>query len=119
MLAETAADVADALAPFQPAAFELKLDGARVQVRKSGDDVRIYTHRLNEATERIPELVEAVRALPAKEMILDGESIARERWSPTPVSGDHEAVRTKARRGYDALRASSTNVLLRLPAPRR
>jgi DNA ligase-1 len=85
MLAETAKDVDEALLRFQPAAFELKLDGARVQVHKSGSDVHIYTRRLNQATERIPELVEAVRALPAKELILDGEAIALARdGAPLP-----------------------------------
>jgi DNA ligase-1 len=52
------------------------MDGARVQVHKSGDEVRIYTRTLNDVTAAVPEIVEAVRALPAREMILDGEAIA-------------------------------------------
>jgi DNA ligase-1 len=76
MLAQTANDVGEVFERFRPAMFELKLDGARVQVHKSGQDVRVFTRRLNDATERVPELVEAVRALPARELILDGETIA-------------------------------------------
>jgi DNA ligase-1 len=77
MLAQTAADAEEALGQFEgPVAFEWKMDGARVQVHKSGDEVRIYTRTLNDVTAAVPEIVEAVRALPAREMILDGEAIA-------------------------------------------
>ena len=76
MLADSADDVRDALARLGEAALEFKLDGARIQVHKSGDDVRIYSRRLNEVTGAVPELVEVVRALPARELILDGEAIA-------------------------------------------
>lgn len=76
MLAQTASSVGEVLERFHPASFELKLDGARVQVHKAGDEVRVYTRRLNEATERVPEVIEAVRALPIDQLILDGEVIA-------------------------------------------
>jgi DNA ligase-1 len=77
MLAQTAADPADALAQLGgEAAFEWKLDGARMQAHKSGDTVRIYTRNLNEVGAAIPEIVEAVAALPARDLILDGEAIA-------------------------------------------
>ena len=76
MLADSADDARDALARLGEAALEFKLDGARIQVHKSGDDVRIYSRRLNEVTGAVPELVEVVRALPARELILDGEAIA-------------------------------------------
>jgi DNA ligase-1 len=78
MLAQTAADVADALEQLGgvEAAFEWKMDGARIQVHKSGGEVRIYTRTLKEVTAAVPEIVEAVHALPARELILDGEAIA-------------------------------------------
>lgn len=76
MLAQTVEDVADALAQLGEAAFEYKLDGARVQVHKAGDEVRVYSRRLREVTGAVPELVESVRAFPAKELILDGEVLA-------------------------------------------
>ncbi len=56
--------------------LEWKLDGARVQVHKRGDDVRVFTRALQELTASVPEIVEAVRALPARQLILDGETIA-------------------------------------------
>jgi DNA ligase-1 len=76
MLAQSAVDVADALERLGTAAFEWKLDGARVQVHKAGEAVRVFTRRLNEVTDAVPEVVEAVRQLPARELILDGEAIA-------------------------------------------
>jgi DNA ligase-1 len=76
MLAQPAENVAGALAALGTALFEWKLDGARVQVHKSGDDIRVYTRNLNEVTSTVPELVAAVRACSASSMILDGEAIA-------------------------------------------
>jgi DNA ligase-1 len=76
MLASTADGVEDALARLGSAIFEYKFDGGRLQVHKSGDQVRIFTRRLNEETEPLPEVVEAVRALPARSLVLDGEAIA-------------------------------------------
>jgi DNA ligase-1 len=76
MLAQSAEDVADALGRLGTAALEWKLDGARVQVHKAGDRVRVFTRRLNEVTDAVPELVETVQALASRELILDGEAIA-------------------------------------------
>ena len=58
------------------AAFEYKLDGARVQVHKAGGTVRVFSRRLNDVTSAVPEVVELVSALPASELVLDGEVIA-------------------------------------------
>ena len=77
MLAQTAADVSEALVELEgQAAFEWKMDGARIQVHKAGEDVRIYTRGLNEVGAAIPEIVEAVRRLPVHTVVLDGEAIA-------------------------------------------
>ena len=76
MLAQTAEDVGDALGQLGEAAFDWKLDGARIQVHKLGDDVRVYTRNSNDVTAVVPEVIEAMRALPARELILDGEAIA-------------------------------------------
>ncbi len=76
MLAQTAENVNEALGHLERAAFEPKLDGARIQLHKSGEDIRIFTRRLNDVTPALPEIVEAARALPVREIILDGEAIA-------------------------------------------
>jgi DNA ligase-1 len=76
MLAGSADDPAFAMAELGEAALEYKLDGARIQVHKSGDQVAIYSRSLNDVTAAAPELVEVVRSLPARDLILDGEVIA-------------------------------------------
>ena len=76
MLADSAPNVGEALGQMGSASIEWKLDGARIQVHKSGDRVAVYTRSLNEVTAAVPEVVEALRALPARELILDGEVIA-------------------------------------------
>ena len=76
MLAGTSEDVSCALDDLGEAALEYKFDGARVQVHKSGDTVAIYSRQLNDVSAAIPEVVEAVRQLPARELILDGEVLS-------------------------------------------
>ncbi|MDY0910977.1 ATP-dependent DNA ligase [Microbacterium sp. CFBP9034] len=77
MLASTAGSTAEAIAALGGAAsVEYKLDGARIQVHRDGDDVQVYTRNLADITHRVPEIVEAVRALPAERVILDGETLS-------------------------------------------
>jgi DNA ligase-1 len=76
MLAGSAEDVEDALERLGEAALEYKLDGARIQVHKGGQDVRIFTRQLQDITERLPDLVEWARMLPVREAVLDGEALA-------------------------------------------
>ena len=76
MLSQSAESTDAALEQLDRAAFEWKLDGARVQVHKAGGDVRVYTRNLNDVTERVPEIVDVVRAAPHENLILDGEAIA-------------------------------------------
>ena len=76
MLAQTAPDLTDALARIHPAVVEWKLDGARLQVHRLDGEVRAFTRNLADITDRVPEVVEAVRELPVDAVILDGEAIA-------------------------------------------
>jgi DNA ligase-1 len=85
MLAQPAEDIADAMARLGTAAIEWKVDGARVQVHKAGDEIAVYTRNLNDVTGSVPEIVEALRAVPARELILDGEAVAlAEGGAPLP-----------------------------------
>jgi DNA ligase-1 len=85
MLAQPAADTAEALERLGEAAFELKLDGARIQVHRAGEEVRVFSRLGNEVTAALPEVVAAVRALPARQLLLDGEAIAlRPDGAPLP-----------------------------------
>jgi DNA ligase 1 len=76
MLANSAEDATEALARMGEAAFEFKLDGARIQVHRQGDEVRIFTRQLQDVTDRLPEIVEWTKALPVGEILLEGEAIA-------------------------------------------
>jgi DNA ligase 1 len=84
MLASTGANVTEALDGFERASVEFKLDGIRVQIHRRGDEVRVYTRNLNEITETLPGIVEAVRALPVTHVVLDGEAIWMDAGGPAP-----------------------------------
>lgn len=99
MLASTAATPTDALEITGEASVEYKLDGARIQVHRHGDDVGVYTRSLADITHRVPEIVEIVRSLPAHRLILDGETLALdEDGGPRPFQ------ETMSRFGADASR---------------
>ena len=76
MLAQSAPDVGAALlATGVPATVDVKLDGIRIQVHRSGDEVAVFTRSLDDITARMPEVVAAVRKLPVREIVLDGEAM--------------------------------------------
>jgi DNA ligase-1 len=75
MLADSAADVDTALGDLGEASFEYKLDGARIQAHKVDDEVRVFSRNLRDVTIAVPEVVEIVRALPVRQIVLDGEAI--------------------------------------------
>ncbi|MCK4477413.1 ATP-dependent DNA ligase [Candidatus Bathyarchaeota archaeon] len=87
MLAQTAATVAEALEEHDgQTALEYKLDGARIQIHKSGNAVKIFSRRLKDVTESLPEIVELIQSeVKANEAILEGEVIAvGKNGSPMP-----------------------------------
>jgi len=80
MLAASAPDVAAAVAKAAPdgvpVSVDTKLDGIRIQVHRSGDEVVVATRSLDDITHRLPEVVALARSLPAESFVLDGEAIA-------------------------------------------
>ncbi len=83
MLASSAADVTTAVeaAAGDPdgageVAVDSKLDGIRLQAHLRGGTVRLFTRTLEEVTDRMPEVVRVLTALPADRAVLDGEVIA-------------------------------------------
>ncbi|WP_367132365.1 ATP-dependent DNA ligase [Saccharothrix sp. HUAS TT1] len=76
MLASPAESLPGALAELGSCVVEHKLDGARIQVHRSGAGVRVFTRTLREITGTVPELVELVRGLPCESVVLDGETLA-------------------------------------------
>ncbi|MEZ0076953.1 ATP-dependent DNA ligase [Planotetraspora sp. GP83] len=106
MLAQSAPSVTAALEKIGgAAAVEWKLDGVRVQAHRSGDRVGVFTRTLDDITAQVPELVEAVLALPVSDLVLDGEVIALRpdgRPEPFQVTSGRVASRT----GVASLRES-------------
>jgi ATP-dependent DNA ligase I len=106
MLAQTVGDVGEALGKLGRATIEWKLDGARLQLHRTGDEVRAFTRNLADVTARVPEIVEAARAIEADAIVLDGEAIAMR-----PDGGPHPFQVTMARFGsrvgVDELRAET------------
>jgi len=90
MLAQMAENVAEALREHEgKAAFEYKYDGARIQIHKSGGEVKVFSRRLTEVTESLPEIVELSREnIVAEEAILEGEVVAVDS-SDYPVPFQH------------------------------
>jgi DNA ligase-1 len=85
MLAQPAETMEEALDQLGEAAFEYKIDGARIQVHKDHDEVRVYSRLGNDVTVAVPEVVTVARALAATTLVLDGEAIAlRNDGSPLP-----------------------------------
>jgi DNA ligase-1 len=86
MLAQPAEDMNDALAQLRnDVSLEWKLDGARIQVHKRGDEIRVFSRNLRDVTSAVPEVVDAMRALGVRDLIVDGEVIAlRSDGSPQP-----------------------------------
>ncbi len=77
MLAASAPDVAGAVGKTGlPAVVDTKLDGIRVQVHRDADDISVYTRSLDDITDRVPEIVAVVAALPLRRIVLDGEVLA-------------------------------------------
>ncbi len=132
MLAQPADDIDDAFARVDgEAAVEWKLDGARVQVHKLGEEVRIYSRTGNDVTKATPEIVGVARSLPAHAAILDGEAIAlTQSGAPYPFQEtmsrfgrvlDIEAMRAKMPLSvffFDCLRSGDDD-LVALPCAAR
>jgi len=103
MLAQPTTGVAEALERVGGTAiFEAKLDGARVQIHRDGDRVSIYTRSLDDVTDRLPEVVQATRALGVRTLIADGEAIAL-RPDGRPDRFQVTASRFGQRAGRDAV----------------
>jgi DNA ligase 1 len=76
MLAQTASDISSGIERVERPYVEWKLDGARIQAHRVGDEVAVFTRNLADITDRVPEIVAAVRGFDVASIVLDGEAIA-------------------------------------------
>jgi DNA ligase-1 len=117
MLAATSATVAEAVASCGRASVEWKLDGARVQAHRDGEEVRLFTRNLNDITARLPGIVDVLRSLPVSSVVLDGEVL----WGEERPAAFQETMRrfSNQRDGgnglgvwfFDVLHADGTDLL--------
>ena len=103
MLAASAATVEAALNDTGEAVVDYKLDGARIQVHRDGDQIAVFTRSLKDATARVPEVVAIVAQLPAQRLILDGESLVLDDTSSRPRSFADTQSRFGAHAGREEL----------------
>jgi DNA ligase-1 len=106
MLAQSATSVEAALERTGPAAVEWKIDGVRIQAHRDGSDVELFTRTLDPITDRMPEVVEALLALPIRTAVLDGEAIAlRTDGRPRPFqeTASRAATRGEATRSRQSM----------------
>jgi ATP-dependent DNA ligase I len=103
MLAASAPSVDEALAKLdsglggKQVAVEWKLDGVRAQIHITDGRIGVFTRTLDDITARLPEVVAALRALPVRDAVLDGELIALRpdgRPHPFQITGARAATRT-------------------------
>ncbi|WP_028933983.1 ATP-dependent DNA ligase [Pseudonocardia spinosispora] len=114
MLASPASTLDDAVAELGAVTVEYKLDGARIQVHRDGEDVHVFTRSLRDITAKVPELVELVRALPCRSVVLDGESLALTddgRPRPFQETMSNASSGTLAPRFFDCLHLDGTDLL--------
>ena len=99
MLAQTAQSVQEALAQHGGASgFEYKYDGARVQIHKKDGEVCIFSRRLTDVTESLPEVVEAVKQnISVQSTIMEGEVVSLD-IAGYPIAFQHLMRRFKRTR---------------------
>lgn len=76
---------------------EIKYDGSRAQIHKKGDNIKIFSRRLEDITQALPDLVEAVQKSVSGDAIVEGEIVATENEHPRPF----QYVLRRLRRKYD------------------
>ncbi|MGH2631076.1 MAG: ATP-dependent DNA ligase [Actinomycetota bacterium] len=105
MLAQSAEDIPTAFERIRPAAVEWKLDGARIQVHRLDDEVLVFTRNLADVTGRVPEIVEAIRAIRGTAAVLDAEAIALQPGGrPHPFGVTMSRFGSRSRRDLEQLR---------------
>ena len=99
MLAQVTNSIEAAFEELTEAAVEWKFDGARLQIHKKGDSIRLYSRRLEDVTRSLPDVVETVSAaVTATDAVLDGEAVAIDEFgNPRPF----QDILRRFRRKYD------------------
>jgi DNA ligase-1 len=96
MLAQLSPPVAEIIPEIGTAICETKYDGIRLQVHRNGDEIKIFTRRLENITPALPEIVNLFdENLPHDDYIVEGEVIATRDGKPLPFQNILHRVRRK------------------------
>lgn len=84
----------------KPAAFEFKYDGFRLVINKKGNEVKLFTRKLDDVTKQFPDVVEAVlKNVKGESFILDSEAVGYDRKSGKYMP--FQAISQRIKRKYD------------------
>lgn len=98
MLADRAKDLREAMEKFEKAACEWKYDGFRVQISKSGNEIAIFSRRMEDVTGQFPDIVAMTKeSVRARECIIEGEALAIKGGRPQPF----QTLSRRIQRKYD------------------
>jgi DNA ligase-1 len=104
LLAEKAPDLKTAIESFEHVLLQYKYDGMRSLIHKKGEKIWIFTRRLEDVTKAFPEIADyAKKALKAKEIIVDGETLALDAKTGRPIP--FQKLSTRIKRKYDVEKA--------------
>lgn len=100
MLAQLSPSIEKALEDVGKAAFEIKYDGARIQIHKKGEEVTIFSRKLENVTKPLPDVIKNVKkAIKAKDVIIEGEAVAVDPETRKPKA--FQDILRRFRRKYD------------------
>ena len=98
MLAQLSPGIKISVEEMGWALCETKYDGIRVQIHRLGDEVNIFTRRLENISNAVPEIIEYIKKLlPAREFIVEGEIIVTRDGKPISF----QYILQRVRRKYD------------------
>lgn len=103
MLAQLSPDIKESITEMKKVICETKYDGIRVQIHHYNNKTKIFTRRLENVTNALPEVVEYIEeALPSKDFIVEGEVIATK--DNKPISFQYILQRVKRKYDIDKMR---------------
>jgi DNA ligase-1 len=106
MLAQKAEGVEGALDSFERPLLEYKYDGMRSKIHVRGDDVRVFTRRLEDVTAQFPDVVAAVREeVAVEEAIVEAEVVAHDPETGNPIPFQEFSKRIKRKNGIEEMTA--------------
>lgn len=104
MLAQKAEDVADALEATEQPLLEYKYDGMRTKIHIKGDEIRVFTRRLEDVTTQFPDIVAAVHEeIDAESAIIEAEVVVYNPETGSPIPFQEFSKRIKRKNDIEEL----------------